>query len=135
MCRLESGYLAPSRLHLLSCTRGRRVVRKYRRLGLRREVARLRRLLPREVVRRSREQVLRGAVELIQSLEEQLVGRLREAGVPARLAAHLQAGPLDLATLRQAVGGMMEARRLAVQGREGVEAKVVEGMEAKRMRS
>ena len=132
MCRLESGYLAPSRSHLLSCRGGRRVVRKYRRLGLRREVARLRRLLPREGGRRSREQVLRGAVELIQSLEEQLVGRLREVGVPPRLAPHLQPGTLDLDKLRAAVGGMMEARRVE---REAREAKMVEGMEAKRMRS
>ena len=91
--------------------RARRVVKKYRKLSLRREMRRLRQLLPTTGMRRlSRAEVLEEAVEVIQRLEEQLAERLKEGSTPARLSDHLPSGKTDLESIRKAVGDMMEAR-------------------------
>ena len=116
MCRVESLRLlslSPEQERRRECVRrGRRVVRKYRRISLRREMRRLRQLLPTTGMRRlSRAEVLEEAVEVIQRLEEQLRERLKEGNTPARLASHLPAsGQTDLESIRKAVGDMMEAR-------------------------
>ena len=114
MCRVEgfrlSG-LSPDQERRRECVRrGRRVVRKYRRISLRREMRRLRQLLPTTVRRLSRAEVLEEAVEVIQRLEEQLAERLKEGSTPARLSNHLPVGKTDLESIRKAVGDMMEAR-------------------------
>ena len=114
MCRVEgfrlSG-LSPDQERRRECVwRGRRVVRKYRRISLRREMRRLRQLLPTTVRRLSRAEVLEEAVEVIQRLEEQLAERLKEGSTPARLSSHLPSGKTDLESIRKAVVEMMEAR-------------------------
>ena len=115
MCRVEGLRLlslSPEQERRRECVRrGRRVVRKYRRISLRREMRRLRELLPTTAKRLSKAEVLEEAVEVIQRLEEQLRERLKEGNTPARLASHLPAsGQTDLESIRKAVGEMMEAR-------------------------
>ena len=86
--------------------KGRRVVRKYRRMSLRREMRRLRQMLGyrRDTVE---DRVLEGAVQLINSLEEQLLARLREVGLPPRLANTGLDNKMGINDLREAVGKMM----------------------------
>ena len=86
--------------------KGRRVVRKYRRMSLRREMRRLRQMLGyrRDTVE---DRVLEGAVQLINSLEEQLLARLREVGLPPRLANTGLNNKMGINDLREAVGKMM----------------------------
>ena len=119
MCRVEGfrllGGLSPEQERRRECLRrGRRVVRKYRRISLRREMRRLRQLLPMRSSskrRLSRAEVLEEAVDVIQRLEEQLAERLKEGCTPARLSNHLPVGgKIDLESIRKAVGDMMEAR-------------------------
>ena len=117
MCRVEGPRLlglSPEQERRRECVRrGKRVVRKYRRISLRREMKRLRQLLPTKVMggrRLSRAEVLEEAVEVIQRLEEQLAERLKEGSTPARLSNHLPSGKTDLESIRKAVGDMMEAR-------------------------
>ena len=109
MCRVEGLRLlglSPEQERRRECVRrGKRVVRKYRRISLRREMKRLRQLLPTKVMggrRLSRAEVLEEAVEVIQ--------RLEEGSTPARLSNHLPSGKTDLESIRKAVGDMMEAR-------------------------
>ena len=117
MCRVEGLRLlglSPEQERRRECLRrGRRVVRKYRRISLRREMRRLRQLLPTTRLgarRLSRAEVLEEAVEVIQRLEEQLAEKLKEGATPARLSSHLPRGKTDLESIRKAVGDMMEAR-------------------------
>ena len=114
MCRVEGLRLlslSPEQERRRECVRrGRRVVRKYRRISLRREMRRLRELLPTTAKRLSKAEVLEEAVEVIQRLEEQLAERLKEGNTPARLSSHLPRGKTDLESIRKAVGDMMEAR-------------------------
>ena len=82
------------------------MVRKYRRMSLRREMRRLRQMLGyrRDTVE---DRVLEGAVQLINSLEEQLLARLREVGLPPRLANTGLDNKMGINDLREAVGKMM----------------------------
>ena len=104
-----SPYLRPTP-STLACLRSSRLVcRKYRRLSLRHQMRRLRRLLPHRP-RLSREEVVDGALELIRRLEEQLVARVRESGAPLRLSKHLpeEGQDVNVDAVRRAVGRMME---------------------------
>ena len=82
------------------------MVRKYRRMSLRREMRRLRQMLGyrRDTVE---DRVLEGAVQLINSLEEQLLARLREVRLPPRLANTGLNNKMGINDLREAVGKMM----------------------------
>ena len=82
------------------------MVRKYRRMSLRREMRRLRQMLGyrRDTVE---DTVLEGAVQLINSLEEQLLARLREVGLPPRPANTGLDNKMGINDLREAVGKMM----------------------------
>ena len=64
--------------------RARRVVKKYRKLSLRREMKRLRRLLPGGALLK-KEEVIEETVALIQALEQKLVDRLRQGTLPLTL--------------------------------------------------
>ena len=96
----------------MNCLRkSRRVVKKYRRMSLRREIRRLRQMLGyrRDTVE---DTVLEGAVQLINSLEEQLLARLMEVGLPPRLAnTGLDNNKMGINDLREAVGKMMANNR------------------------
>merc|ERR1712029_161818 len=69
----------------LEVRRARRVVRKYRRLSYRKEMARLRSMLdcPAESVQEA--EVLERTVSLIEDLEARLLQRLSQGAVPERL--------------------------------------------------
>ena len=86
------------------------MVKKYRRMSLRREMRRLRQMLGyrRDTVE---DRVLEGAVQLINSLEEQLLARLREVGLPPRLANTGLNNKMGINDLREAVGKMMANAR------------------------
>ena len=86
------------------------MVKKYRRMSLRREMRRLRQMLGyrRDTVE---DTVLEGAVQLINSLEEQLLARLREVGLPPRLANTGLDNKMGINDLREAVGKMMANTR------------------------
>ena len=73
--------------------RARRVVKKYRKLSLRREMKRLRRLLPGGALLK-KEEVIEETVALIQALEQKLVDRLRQGTLP--LTPHPNASINDL---------------------------------------
>ena len=109
MCRP----LSPSQLTTLHT--GRRVSRKYRRMSLRREFRRLRRILPRPPAgcpALSQAAVLEQTVSLIEQLEGRLLVQLQQAGVPARLGGPLPANKeLSVDTVRQLVGNMMQRAR------------------------
>ena len=116
MCRVAervSGccYRSPEKETVNCLRKSRRVVRKYRRMSLRREMRRLRQMLGyrRDTVE---DTVLEGAVQLINSLEEQLLARLREVGLPPRLAnTGLDNNKMGINDLREAVGKMMANAR------------------------
>ena len=75
--------------------RARRVVKKYRKLSLRREMKRLRRLLPGGALLK-KEEVIEETVALIQALEQKLVDRLRQGTLPQVLTLHPSASINDL---------------------------------------
>ena len=109
MCRP----LSPSQLTTLHT--GRRVSRKYRRMSLRREFRRLRRILPRPPAgcpALSQAAVLEQTVNLIEQLEGRLLVQLQQAGVPAKLGGPLPANKeLSVDTVRQLVGSLMAKTR------------------------
>ena len=75
--------------------RARRVVKKYRKLSLRKEMRRLRRLLPGGALLK-KEEVIEETVALIQALEQKLVDRLRKGTLPQALTLHPNASINDL---------------------------------------
>ena len=75
--------------------RARRVVKKYRKLSLRKEMRRLRRLLPGGALLK-KEEVIEETVALIQALEQKLVDRLRQGTLPQTLTLHPNASINDL---------------------------------------
>ena len=75
--------------------RARRVVKKYRKLSLRKEMRRLRRLLPGGALLK-KEEVIEETVALIQALEQKLVDRLRQGTLPQALTLHPNASINDL---------------------------------------
>lgn len=79
--------------------RARRVVKKYRKLSLRREMKRLRRLLPGGALLK-KEEVIEETVALIQALEQKLVDRLRQGTLPLTLHPNASINDLREAVLR-----------------------------------
>ena len=79
--------------------RARRVVKKYRKLSLRREMKRLRKLLPGGALLK-KEEVIEETVALIQALEQKLVDRLRQGTLPLTLHPNASINDLREAVLR-----------------------------------
>ena len=79
--------------------RARRVVKKYRKLSLRREMKRLRRLLPGGALLK-KEEVIEETVALIQALEQKLVDRLRQGTLPLTLHPNASINDLRETVLR-----------------------------------
>ena len=65
--------------------KARRVVKKYKKMTLRKEMKRLRQLLPRGETLKQYE-VLDQTILLIQQLEMKLLTRIKQTGVPTRIA-------------------------------------------------
>ena len=94
----------------------RRVVKKYRRMSLRKEMKRLRQIVNIEGTGAGRgavssEQVLDKTVDLITSLEERLISQIRDRGLPHKMAGVMSQMGLQwdcsLDMMREVVGQMM----------------------------
>ena len=95
----------------------KRVVRKYRRMSLKREMRRLRRVVAAEDA--AAEAVLARTVAVIEQLEARLLQQLHRGLVPAQLQlASSCPGPavewasVDLDTVRRLLGGVMQQKYL-----------------------
>ena len=88
----------------------RKVVRKYRKLSLRREMRRLKLLVNAEAGISS-EEVLDRTVDLISQLEERLISQIRNKGLPDRMAGMMGHMGLQwdssMDMMRDVVGQMM----------------------------
>ncbi len=98
----------------------RRIVRKYRRREERKEIEKLRRLLPAGASQLRRQEVIDHTIELIVSLEQQLLAKILADGrVPGLLAhtglAALQQDQLSLESLRTAMSPISPPRLPAPQ--------------------
>ena len=108
MCR-------PHHVKYTEITTSRRVVKKYRRMSLRKEMKRLREIVNMEGGGAgpvsSSEQVLDRTVDLITSLEEKLISQIRAQGVPHKMAGIMSQMGLQwdssLDMMREVVGQMM----------------------------
>ena len=113
MCR-------PHHVRNTEISTSRRVVKKYRRMSLRKEMKRLRQIVniqrggeggTSEV---SSEEVLDRTVDLITSLEERLISQIRDRGVPHKMAGIISQMGLQwdcsLDMMREVVGQMMMQR-------------------------
>ena len=96
MCRLQGPSLASLPSLPSSVVTGRRLVRKYRRLSLRREMRRLRRILPTGPSLHTGEEVILETIALIQALEGQLLERVRGGKVPSVLGHLHPTTPMDI---------------------------------------
>ena len=88
----------------LEVRRARRVVRKYRRMSYRKEMARLRSMLDCESVEEA--EVLERTVSLIEDLEARLLQRLSTGAVPERLRG---TDVQSVEDIRNVIGLMMTA--------------------------
>ncbi len=96
----------------------RKIVRKYRRREERKEIDKLRRLLPAPGASQLRRQeVIDHTIELIVNLEQQLMAKIVSEGrVPGLLAGTgLAPGQLSLESLRLAMSTIIPQRRLQPQ--------------------
>ena len=106
MCR-------PHHVRNTEISTSRRVVKKYRRMSLRKEMKRLRQIVN---IQRggSSEEVLDRTVDLITSLEERLISQIRDRGVPHKMAGIISQMGLQwdcsLDMMREVVGQMMMQR-------------------------
>ena len=82
MCRV---FIQESRTVKQEVRRARRVVRKYRRMSYRKEMARLRSMLDCSAESVEEAEVLERTVSLIEDLETRLLQRLSQGAVPERL--------------------------------------------------
>ena len=92
-----------------NCLRkARRVVKKYKKMSLRKEMNRLRQLIPKGESLKQHE-VLDQTILMIQQLEMKLLTRIKQAGVPPRIATVMDTNmgqnleSLDLDNLRNLV--------------------------------
>ena len=94
-----------------SCLKkARRVVKKYKKMTLRKEMKRLRQILPRGETLKQYE-VIDQTILLIQQLEMKLLTRIRQAGAPPRIAMMMEGSGgqnLDVDMLRNLVGISMQ---------------------------
>ena len=89
--------------------KARRVVKKYRKMTLKREMNRLRQLLPKGEKLKQHE-VLDQTILVIQQLEVKLLTRVKQGRVPSRLIMMMERNSdqsLDVDMLRSVVGQMM----------------------------
>ena len=89
--------------------KARRVVKKYRKMTIKKEMNRLRQLLPKGEKLKQHE-VLDQTILLIQQLEIKLLTKIKQAGVPSRIAMMMEGHSdqnLDVEMLRSVVGQMM----------------------------
>ena len=89
--------------------KARRVVKKYKKMSLKKEMSRLRQLLP-SGEKLKQHEVLDQTILLIQQLELKLLTRIKQAGVPTRIAMMMEGNReqnLDVDMLRSLVGHMM----------------------------
>ena len=87
----------------------RRVVKKYKKMNLKKEMSRLRQLIPSGETLKQHE-VLDQTILMIQQLEMKLLTRIKQAGVPPRIAMMMEGkseNNLDVNMLRSVVGMMM----------------------------
>ena len=103
------------KVHLNSETaciqKARRVVRKYKKMSLKKEMQRLRKMLPKGETLKETE-VLEETVLLIQQLETKLLSRIKEKGVPAKLLSVMGESQetIDRTLLRSLVSQTMKLR-------------------------
>ena len=95
----------------MSCVKkARRVVKKYKKMTLKKEMKRLRQLIPEGQTLKQHE-VLDQTILLIQQLEMRLLTRIKQAGVPPRIALMIDGNSehsLDVDMLRSVVGQMIK---------------------------
>merc|ERR1711935_1083969 len=93
-----------------NCMRkARRVVKKYKKMSLRKEMTRLRQLIPKGESLNHHE-VLDQTILMIQELEMKLLTRIKQAGVPPSIAMMMEGNSennLEVNMLRSLVGMMM----------------------------
>ena len=108
MCRVQSQRQPELSQSSVDKT-ARKVVRKYRRMTLRREMRRLRRIVLEEGEQRvSSGQLLERTVSLIEDLETRLVNQLRAGLVPEVMrGAGVEWAEVGVTTLRDLLGGIM----------------------------
>ena len=102
MCRPVSNMVRQERNCL---KKARKVVKKYKKMSLKKEMTRLRQLLPKGELLKQHE-VLDHTILLIQELEMKLLTRIQQAGIPPRIAMSLgetSTQSLDLNKLRNLV--------------------------------
>ena len=93
-----------------SLEKARRVVKKYKKMNLKKEMNRLRELIPSGETLKQHE-VLDQTILMIQQLEMKLLTRIKQTGVPPRIAMMMKGkseNNLDVNMLRSVVGMMME---------------------------
>ena len=100
MCRAQIPAV-PSCQTLVKAARG--VVKKYKRQEVRREMARLRKLLPQGGRASTGQEVLQQTIALIHRLEQELLARVAGGWVPPALLGGLRPGCRDLGLIRGAV--------------------------------
>ena len=91
----------------------RKVVKKYRKMSLKREMRRLRRFVVTDngsASRLSSEELLDRTVSLIEDLESRLMTQLRQGNVPEKMrrVAGVEWGQVSIDFMREVLGGMME---------------------------
>ena len=113
MCRPENKKRSDWKLDYnvdMNCLKkARRVVKKYKKMSLKKEMNRLRQIIP-DGERLKQHEVLDQTILLIQQLEMKLLTRIKQAGVPPKIAMMMERNSeqsLDVDMLRSAVGQMM----------------------------
>ena len=117
MCRPESSqrsdWKLDSNVDMICVKKARRVVKKYKKMTLKKEMKRLRQLIPEGETLKQHE-VLDQTILLIQQLEMKLLTRIKQAGVPSRIATVMDNScgqsleNLDLDVLRSLVMQSMQ---------------------------
>merc|ERR1712187_88648 len=106
MCRPVNNMVRQERNCL---KKARKVVRKYKKMSLKKEMTRLRQLLPKGESLKQHE-VLDQTILLIQELEMKLLTRIKQVGIPPRIAMNMgdtSTQSLDLNKLRNLVMNTM----------------------------
>ena len=102
MCRPVSILRRGLRQEQNSLKKARKVVRKYKKISLKKEMNRLRQLLPKGEALKKHE-VLDQTILLIQQLEMKLLTRIQQTGIPPRLERVMGKESLDMNKLRNMV--------------------------------
>ena len=112
MCRpvvkLNTSWKADQSIDQNCLKKARRVVKKYKKMSLKKEMNRLRQIIPKGETLKQHE-VLDQTILLIQQLEMKLLTRIKQAGVPTRISMMMEGNSdqnLDVDMLRSVVGQM-----------------------------